>query len=253
MELVGYAGPETGVKDHKAFVLTSGACRFVVKGGVAPRVLCWTTTGAATAWSISVSRSSMSTSIRGHALKVRRSRRTARPLRRAGHVRLASIAAYGETIHTLVDRSHYDGIYLPGYVARTSSYRKRPGARPRIFSALDHVVGNVRLGEMDSWVGLLQPGHGLHQHGRGRRRHRHRLFGVDEQGGRQRQSPGQVLRSTSQPSARRRARSTSTSSSTSAWVFSTSRSPPTTSWALSTPCGRKEWSSSPRPTLLLRS
>ena len=36
MELVGYSGPETGNRDHKAFVLKSGSCRFVIKGGVAP-------------------------------------------------------------------------------------------------------------------------------------------------------------------------------------------------------------------------
>src|SRR5690348_3200593 len=36
MELVGYSGPETGNRDHKAVVLKSGSCRFVVKGGVAP-------------------------------------------------------------------------------------------------------------------------------------------------------------------------------------------------------------------------
>jgi 4-hydroxyphenylpyruvate dioxygenase len=36
MTLVGYSGPETGNRDHKAFVLESGSCRFVVKGGVAP-------------------------------------------------------------------------------------------------------------------------------------------------------------------------------------------------------------------------
>jgi 4-hydroxyphenylpyruvate dioxygenase len=36
MELVAYSGPETGNRDHKAYVLRSGACRFVVKGGVHP-------------------------------------------------------------------------------------------------------------------------------------------------------------------------------------------------------------------------
>ena len=35
---------------------------------------------------------------------------------------------------------------------RTSTYAKRPGAPKRIFQALDHVVGNVELGEMDEWV-----------------------------------------------------------------------------------------------------
>src|SRR3954453_3050168 len=37
MELVAYSGPETGNRDHHAFVLVSGAVRFVVKGGVDPR------------------------------------------------------------------------------------------------------------------------------------------------------------------------------------------------------------------------
>ena len=36
MELVGYSGPEHGNRDHKAFVLTSGSIRFVVKGAVSP-------------------------------------------------------------------------------------------------------------------------------------------------------------------------------------------------------------------------
>ena len=31
-----------------------------------------------------------------------------------GTVRLAAIATYGETRHTLVERSNYDGPYLPG-------------------------------------------------------------------------------------------------------------------------------------------
>ena len=37
MELVAYSGPETGNRDHKAFVLRSGSCRFVIKGGVSPQ------------------------------------------------------------------------------------------------------------------------------------------------------------------------------------------------------------------------
>ncbi len=67
-----------------------------------------------------------------------------------GTVRLAAIATYGDTRHTLVDRSNYTGPYLPGYIARTSSHTKRDGAPTRLFQALDHVVGNVELGKMDT-------------------------------------------------------------------------------------------------------
>jgi 4-hydroxyphenylpyruvate dioxygenase len=69
-----------------------------------------------------------------------------------GTVRVGAIATYGETRHTLVDRSRYHGPYLPGYVARTSTHQKREGAPKRIFQALDHIVGNVELGRMDEWV-----------------------------------------------------------------------------------------------------
>ena len=69
-----------------------------------------------------------------------------------GTIRLAAIATYGETRHTLVDRSRYEGPYLPGYVARTTTVERREGQPRRLFQAIDHVVGNVELGHMDEWV-----------------------------------------------------------------------------------------------------
>jgi 4-hydroxyphenylpyruvate dioxygenase len=66
-----------------------------------------------------------------------------------GKVVRAAIATYGETRHSLVDRSNYSGPYLPGYVAR------EPIVAPpsqRFFTAIDHCVGNVELGHMDEWV-----------------------------------------------------------------------------------------------------
>ena len=69
-----------------------------------------------------------------------------------GTVRMAVLAAYGDTRHTLIDRSRYTGVYLPGYVPATGSYVRRPGSPKRLFQALDHVVGNVELGKMDDWV-----------------------------------------------------------------------------------------------------
>src|SRR5919198_578267 len=123
MELVAYSGPETGNRDHKAYVLKSGSARFVIKGGVSPD-------------------SPLLDHHRRHgdgvvdlALEVANVDRCVAHARRQGAtvleephevtdqhgtVRLAAIATYGETRHTLVDRSRYTGPYLPGYVARTS-------------------------------------------------------------------------------------------------------------------------------------
>ncbi len=66
-----------------------------------------------------------------------------------GVVVLAAIATYGETRHTLVERTGYDGPYLPGYAAAD------PIVEPpehRTFQAIDHCVGNVELGHMNEWV-----------------------------------------------------------------------------------------------------
>ncbi|WP_370291181.1 4-hydroxyphenylpyruvate dioxygenase [Nocardioides sp.] len=155
MELVAYAGPETGQRDHVSFVLRSGGVRFVVQGGVSPE-------------------SPLHDHHRRHgdgvvdiALEVPDVDRCIAHARAQGAevlvephdvsdehgtVRTAAIATYGETRHTLVDRSRYDGPYLPGYVARSSSYTRREGAPRRFFQALDHVVGNVELGRMEEWV-----------------------------------------------------------------------------------------------------
>ena len=66
-----------------------------------------------------------------------------------GTVVIAAIATYGETRHTLVERTGYDGPYLPGYVAADPIVE--PPAH-RTFQAVDHCVGNVELGRMNEWV-----------------------------------------------------------------------------------------------------
>lgn len=155
MELVAYSGPENGQRDHKSFVLKSGSIRFVINGAVSPDS------------PLIAHHAKHGDGVVDIALEVpdvdkcvaQAKRAGARMVREAeditdehGTVRIASIATYGETVHTLVDRSRYTGPYLPGYVARTSTYVKREGAPKRLFQALDHIVGNVELGRMDEWV-----------------------------------------------------------------------------------------------------
>jgi 4-hydroxyphenylpyruvate dioxygenase len=155
MELVAYSGPETGNRDHHAYVLTSGAARFVVTGAYDP------------ASPLADHHRRHGDGIADIALSVPDVDVCIAHARAAGAtvltephdltdehgtVRTAAIATYGDTRHTLVDRSRYSGPYLPGFVTRTSSHVKRPGAPKRLFQAIDHVVGNVELGAMDQWV-----------------------------------------------------------------------------------------------------
>ncbi|MET0820275.1 MAG: 4-hydroxyphenylpyruvate dioxygenase [Aeromicrobium sp.] len=155
MDLVAYSGPETGNRDHHAFVLESGAVRFVLKGGVDPDspVLDHHRAHGDGITDIALEVPDVDTCI-DHA-RAQGATILEEPhdvTDEHGTVRIAAIAAYGDTRHTLVDRSAYSGPYLPGYVSRTSSLVRPADAPKRIFQALDHVVGNVEMGHMDEWV-----------------------------------------------------------------------------------------------------
>jgi 4-hydroxyphenylpyruvate dioxygenase len=155
MELVAYSGPETGNRDHHAYVLRSGAVRFVLTGGVdaASPVLDHHRRHGDGIVDIALEVPDVDRCIahaRAQGATVLEEPHDVSD--EHGTVRLAAIATYGDTRHSLVDRSRYTGPYLPGYVARSATRRRPEGAPKRLFQALDHVVGNVELGHMDEWV-----------------------------------------------------------------------------------------------------
>ncbi len=155
MRLVAYRGPETGHRDSKAYVLESGSCRFVVTGGVAPDspLLDHHRAHGDVVVDISLEVPDVDRCIwQAHAAGATVLEEPHDLRDENGTVRVAAIATYGDTRHSLVQRTDYDGPYLPGYVARSSGHVPRAGAPKRLFQALDHVVGNVELGRMDEWV-----------------------------------------------------------------------------------------------------
>ncbi|BCJ27796.1 4-hydroxyphenylpyruvate dioxygenase [Actinocatenispora sera] len=160
MTVVAYRGPEQGQRDLAEYVLTSGSARFVITGEV----------HAGTA--VGESWAKHGDGIVDLALEVPDvDANYAHAVAQGavgldephdltdehGTVRVAAIATYGETRHTLIDRSAYDGPFLPGFVAREPMVNRQQlidaGLQPkRFFQAIDHVVGNVELGKMDYWV-----------------------------------------------------------------------------------------------------
>jgi len=153
MRCVAYRGPETGSRDEAAYVLTSGRARFVLRGPVRAG----TALGAqVAAHGDGVTDLSIGVTSAEEAFDyavARGARAVAAPQTfedEHGKVVLATIAAYGDTTHTLVERSNYSGRYLPGYVPAEPIVA--PGPRP-LFTEIDHCVGNVELGQMDEWVG----------------------------------------------------------------------------------------------------
>jgi 4-hydroxyphenylpyruvate dioxygenase len=65
-----------------------------------------------------------------------------------GEIISSGIYTYGETVHVFVERKNYKGVFFPGYVAMESDYNP-PSAGLKF---IDHIVGNVGWGEMDTWV-----------------------------------------------------------------------------------------------------
>lgn len=163
MTLVAYRGPEQGYRDYAEYVLTSGHARFVLRGAVhadAPGAAHHAKHGDGVT-DICLEVPDVDAQY-AHALGT-----GAIGLQdptdesdEFGTIRYAAIATYGDTRHTLIDRSRYHGPFLPGFIAADPiidrSAAIAAGAPKRYFQAIDHVVGNVELGKMDEWVNFYQ-------------------------------------------------------------------------------------------------
>ncbi|SEG45908.1 4-hydroxyphenylpyruvate dioxygenase [Thermomonospora echinospora] len=150
MRRVAYRGPETGCPDEAAHVLESGGARFVLRGPVRAG----TDLGRHVAdhgdgvVDLAIEVPDVEAAYRHAVAQGARGIEEPYALEdEHGKVMLAAIATYGQTRHTLVDRSNYSGPYLPGYVAAEPIVE--PPAK-RFFQAIDHCVGNVE--RMDEWV-----------------------------------------------------------------------------------------------------
>ena len=65
-----------------------------------------------------------------------------------GSVVRSGICTYGETVHIFVERKDYNGIFLPGFKEWNPAYAPASIG----LKYVDHMVGNVELGEMNTWV-----------------------------------------------------------------------------------------------------
>ena len=151
MSLVAYSGPETGRRDRASYVVQQGKIRFVfttslrsgspiadhvAQHGDGVRAIALEVEDARSAW--------LETTARG-------ARSIAEPTEMSdefGHLVSSSIAAYGDTIHTFVERGNYNGAFLPGFRAVAED----TVARPTGLKHVDHMVGNVGWHAMNEWV-----------------------------------------------------------------------------------------------------
>jgi 4-hydroxyphenylpyruvate dioxygenase len=158
MSPTAYRGPETGHRDACEYLLVSGAARFVVAGEARPG----TDIGRhVAAHGDGVVDLALEVPDVDAAVRHARDRGAAVATEphdacdEHGTVRLATLATYGETRHTLVDRGGYDGPFLPGWVAMPHRFHGKPAHHPQhYFEAVDRCVGNVEPGRTDEWAGF---------------------------------------------------------------------------------------------------
>jgi 4-hydroxyphenylpyruvate dioxygenase len=150
---VAFSGLETKVRDRASYVMVQHDIRFVFTapltpdGEIAEHVrahgdgvhdIAFRVTDVESAWRETTSRGAVSalapTELDGGD---------------DGTLRRASIRTYGETLHSFVDRADYHGVFAPGYRKVKSPARAAGGLS---LLEVDHCVGNVGLGEMDTFV-----------------------------------------------------------------------------------------------------
>lgn len=156
-QVLAYRGPETGTRDRASYVLQQGKIRFILTTAIRPdlspeaafvaehvhkhgdgvRDLAMWVDDARDAFAKAIERGAQAV----HEPRVMRDD--------DGEVVIAAIRTYGETIHSLVERRNYRGVFLPGFRAVSPRYQ---GASVGL-QYVDHCVGNVELGKMNHWVG----------------------------------------------------------------------------------------------------
>ena len=148
---VAYRGPETGTRDRASYLVQQGKVRFILTTAMSPaspmaqhvhrhgdgvRDLALWVDDAREAFSRAVERGARAVQ-EPTVLKDEH-----------GEVVIAAISTYGDTIHSLVERRNYRGLFMPGFRPVESLYTPEPVG----LEFVDHCVGNVELGKMNTWV-----------------------------------------------------------------------------------------------------
>jgi 4-hydroxyphenylpyruvate dioxygenase len=150
-QLLAYRGPETGTRDRASYLLQQHKVRLVLTSALTPdhpiadhvhrhgdgvRDIALWVDDARQAYAAAVERGAKSA---GEPVVLRDDE---------GEAVIAAIHTYGDTIHSLVERRNYRGTFLPGFRPVESRFNPAPVGLLHV----DHCVGNVELGRMNTWV-----------------------------------------------------------------------------------------------------
>ena len=154
-ELIGYRGPETGVRDRASYLLKQDRIRFVLtsplgpEGEIADHIRLHGDGVKDMAFWVDDARAAYAAAMERGAVSAGEPRVEADE---DGEVVLAAIHTYGDTIHSIVERKNYRGLFLPGFVPMHPTFK----AAATGLKYVDHCVGNVELGKMNVWVSFYE-------------------------------------------------------------------------------------------------
>ena len=156
---VAYRGLETGTRDQVSHVLQQGRIRLVLTGALhsgSPIAAHQHTHGDGVK-DIALRVPSVDNAYREATSRGATSVCEPREVSdERGAIKVATIETYGETLHTFVEILDYDGPFLPGFEPVEDSTEDSG-----MLLALDHIVGNVELGSMETWVKFYEDVFGM--------------------------------------------------------------------------------------------
>ncbi|WKW12622.1 4-hydroxyphenylpyruvate dioxygenase [Pseudogemmatithrix spongiicola] len=150
-KLVAYRGPETGVRDRASYLLEQGKIRLILttpmgpEGEIAAHIAKHGDGVRDMAFWVDDCRDAYAKAIERGAVSVQEPTVLKDE---HGEIVVAGIRTYGDTIHSIVERRNYKGLFMPGFIAADSPFQPEPVG----LKYVDHCVGNVELGKMNHWV-----------------------------------------------------------------------------------------------------
>jgi 4-hydroxyphenylpyruvate dioxygenase len=165
-EIVAYSGPETGSAERASYVLDQGNVRLVVTAALGPaspiadhvrthgdgvRDLAIRVSSATAAYDAALARGAVGVNP------------PSTDEDDSGRVTRATIAIYGDTQHTFVERSEYQGRFLPGFSDDAALLPPSAAGATVGLHHIDHVVANVYRGSLDRWVDFYRHTLGFQQ------------------------------------------------------------------------------------------
>jgi len=162
-EMKAYSGLETGQREQCSYYLEQANIRLLITGALSPES------------PITIHTTKHGDGVKDIALNVQDVEKAYRETVKRGAKKIeapheisddngrvikAAIKTYGDTIHSFIDRSEYEGIFLPGFVEKSSPVASEPVG----IQFVDHIVGNVELGAMNRWVDFYRDVMGFSQY-----------------------------------------------------------------------------------------